>query len=165
MAGKVTKVSGDKVTVKGQVLQAPTKKNARPKATTKTVAVTLSGTTRVDQTVTATDAVLTVGTCVTAAGTTDSVGTVTANTVTVSAPENGSCTGGFRFGRGGGPGGPGATDRRPHPRPDLTAGESVAGAGAVAAQRHRDRDREQQQAVEERGLDRVVEGPDVLGDR
>jgi hypothetical protein len=107
VAGKVTKVSGDKVTVKGQVLQAPTKKNARPKATTKPVAVTLSSTTTVDQTLTATDAVLTVGTCVTAAGTADSVGTVTANTVTVSAPENGSCTGGFRFGRGGGPGGPG----------------------------------------------------------
>ena len=103
-------MSGDKVTVKGQVLQAPTKKNARPKATTKSVAVTLSSTTRVDQTVTATDAVLTVGTCVTAAGSADSVGTVTADTVTVSAPENGSCTGGFRFGgRGGGPGGPGAT--------------------------------------------------------
>jgi hypothetical protein len=106
VTGKVTKVSGDEVTVKGRVLQRPTKKNSRPKATTKSVAVTLSSTTRVDQTVTATAEVLAVGACVSAAGTADSVGTVTANTVTVSAPENGSCTGGFRFGSGGGPGGP-----------------------------------------------------------
>jgi hypothetical protein len=108
VSGKVTKVSGDKVTVKGVVVQAPTKANAKPKMSTKTVAVTLSDSTRYSQTTTATADALTVGTCVTAAGTADSVGTVTANTVVVSQPVNGSCTGGFGFGgRGGFRGGPG----------------------------------------------------------
>jgi hypothetical protein len=112
VSGKVTKVSGDKVTVKGVVIQAPTKANAKPKMSTKTVAVTLSDSTRYSQTTTATADALTVGTCVTAAGTADSVGTVTANTVIVSQPVNGSCTGGFggrgfRGGSGGQNGAPG----------------------------------------------------------
>jgi hypothetical protein len=112
ISGKVTKVAGDKIVVKGPVFSAPTKKNTRPKAKTKSVNVTLASTTTVSQTVTATDAVLTVGSCVNAAGSTDSVGTVTAKTVTVSAPVNGACTGGFggfggRGGFGGGQGGPG----------------------------------------------------------
>ena len=107
--GKVTKVSGDNIVVKGTVTQAPTKANTRPKTSTKSVKVTLSDSTRVDQTVAATADVVTFGSCVTAAGTADSVGTVSANTVTVSQPVNGACTGGFGgFGGGGGfgPNGP-----------------------------------------------------------
>jgi hypothetical protein len=112
--GKVTKVSGDKVTVKGVVVQAPTKANGKPKTSNKTVNVTLSGSTRYSQTTTATADALTVGTCVTAAGTADSVGTVTANTVVVSQPVNGSCTGGFGFGgRGGFRGGSGGQNQAP----------------------------------------------------
>jgi hypothetical protein len=116
VTGKVTKVTGDNIVVKGAVLQAPAKANAKPKMTTKSVKVTLSNSTRVDETVSATPDVLVAGTCVTAAGTADSVGTVTANTVIVSQPVNGSCTGGFGFGGGrrfggdgqGGPNGSGA---------------------------------------------------------
>ena len=107
--GKVTKVSGDNIVVKGTVTQAPTKASTRPKTSTKSVTVTLSDSTRVDQTVAATADVVTVGSCVTAAGTADSVGTVSANTVTVSQPVNGACTGGFGgFGGGAGfgPNGP-----------------------------------------------------------
>ena len=69
--------------------------------------VTLSSSTRVDQTVAATADVLTVGSCVNAAGTADSVGTVSAKTVTVSQPVNGTCTGGFGFGGQAGFGPPG----------------------------------------------------------
>lgn len=101
VAGKVTKVSGDKVVVKGTIVQPPTKANGKPKTAKKTVNVTLASATRFDETVTATADALAVGTCVTAAGTADSVGTVTANTVIVSQPVNGSCTGGFGFGGGG----------------------------------------------------------------
>jgi hypothetical protein len=43
-------------------------------------------------------------------GTADSTGAVTANSLTISAPTNGTCTSGFgvRGGFGGGAGGPGA---------------------------------------------------------
>jgi hypothetical protein len=51
-------------------------------------------------TVSATESALVVGSCVSAQGNTDSVGTVTATTVTVSVAVAGECTGGF-----GGPGG------------------------------------------------------------
>ena len=51
-------------------------------------------------TVPATERALVVGSCVSAQGSTDSVGTVTATTVTVSQAVDGECTGGF-----GGPGG------------------------------------------------------------
>jgi hypothetical protein len=120
ISGKVTKVSGTTVKVKGQVLQLQRNRNpnsnsnTQPKPKTATVTVTLASTTRVSNTVAATDSVLTIGACVSAAGTTDSVGTVTARTVTVSpANSDGMCVGagGFRGrfgGAGGGGGGGGA---------------------------------------------------------
>jgi hypothetical protein len=103
ISGKVKSVSGDTVVVKGTVFQLSRTSNSRPKTTTKTVKVTVASSARITQSVAATADVLTVGSCVNAAGTTDSVGTVTAKTVTISQAENGSC-GGFGFGRGFGAG-------------------------------------------------------------
>ncbi len=125
ITGKVTKVSGETVKVKGPVFQRATNGNARPnsssnaKPKTKTVSVTLSSSTSVTHTVAATEAALAIGSCVNAAGNTDSVGTVTAQTVTITPAEDGECTpggfgggfgGGFRAGRGTPPdGGAGAS--------------------------------------------------------
>ncbi len=95
--GKVKSVSGDTVRVRGSVLKVSRKRNARPKSTTKTVTVTLSSATQFTQTVSATADAAAVGACVNAAGNTDSVGTVTADTVTVTQPVDGECSafGGF----------------------------------------------------------------------
>ena len=66
--------------------------------------VTLTSSTTYEHTVDATDTVLVVGTCVATQGSSDSVGTVTAKTVTASQPDsNGSCTGGFTLPGGGTP--------------------------------------------------------------
>jgi|SRR5271169_1335923 len=106
--GTVQSVSGDQLTVKEQV-----PKTKKTKAKTATVSVTLSGSTTVTETVKGAVSDLAVGSCVTANGTADSLGTITAKSVTVSQPVNGSCGGGFggfggfggRFGSGAGGGG------------------------------------------------------------
>ena len=68
---------------------------------TKKVTVTLSSSTKVTQLVPASQADLATGQCVSAAGTGDSEA-ITADRVTISQPENGSCRGfGFGGGRGG----------------------------------------------------------------
>lgn len=106
VTGKVKSTNGDTVVVVARVPEQSSGGNAQPKLKKQKVSVTLADSTTVSHTVDATEAVLVVGSCVTAQGTADSVGTVTAQTVTVSAPEDGSCTRGF--GGFGGPGGFGA---------------------------------------------------------
>ena len=65
--------------------------NTKPKSKTVNVTVSLADSTAIMQTVAASEGDLAVGACVNAAGTADSVGTVTATTVTISQPQNGSC--------------------------------------------------------------------------
>jgi hypothetical protein len=89
--GSVSSVSGSAITVKAQV-PTGTSKNGKPKTKTEKVAVTLADSTTVTQTTSAKSTDLAVGSCVTANGTTDSVGTVKATNVVISQPENGSCT-------------------------------------------------------------------------
>jgi hypothetical protein len=97
-SGSVTSVSGDHLTAKATTFAPPAKKNAKPKTTTKNVKVTLSSATTVTQTVATTADALAVGSCVTAAGTPNDTGTLTAVKVTISDPTNGSCNRGFGFG-------------------------------------------------------------------
>jgi Domain of unknown function (DUF5666) len=89
--GTVSSVSGGQLSVKSQA--PPT--NKKSKAKTRTVTVTLTGSTTLTQTVKAAVSALAVGSCVTANGTVDSLGTITAKNVTISQPVNGSCGGGF----------------------------------------------------------------------
>jgi hypothetical protein len=101
--------------VKAQVVTPPTAKSKKPKTKTENVTVTVGDSTAISQTTPASQKNLAVGSCVSAFGTTDSVGTVTANRVSISQPQNGACSafgfGGFGGGPGGfvggGPGGPG----------------------------------------------------------
>jgi hypothetical protein len=103
--GPVVSISGDHLTVKATTVTPPKKKGAKPKTTTKAVTVKLSSSTTITQTVAAAASDVTVGSCVTATGT-SAAGGVTASSVTVSQPVNGAC-GGFG-GRGGGGFGGGA---------------------------------------------------------
>jgi len=115
--GTVKSVSGDTITIKAQIEPQPNQNtsptttpantkssNKQAKATTQTVVVTVDANTVWSQTVSATQKDLAVGSCVTATGAVDSVGTVTAKEVTISQPENGSCTGFGGFGGAFGPG-------------------------------------------------------------
>jgi hypothetical protein len=97
-SGTITSVSGDSLTVKATTVTPPTKKNAKPKTTTKKVKVTFSSATTITQTVPATVAELAVGSCMTATGTPNDTGILTAASITISQAENGACTTGFGFG-------------------------------------------------------------------
>jgi hypothetical protein len=111
--GTVQSVAGDKVVVKAAVLpdrprqqgsrgsgsngsdsQSTGSQGSLPKLKTKKVTVTLSSSTKITETVAATAADITVGACATANGTGDS-SAITADSVTISQPENGSCSAGF----------------------------------------------------------------------
>ena len=98
--GQVTAVSGSVVTVSGTDPRTQ-------KATT--VTVTLTGTTTFTTTATATPAAIAVGQCARAVGTAGTTGAITATSLTLSQPTNGTCTSGFGFrgGFGGAPGGAG----------------------------------------------------------
>jgi hypothetical protein len=101
--GPVQSVKGDTFTVKATTFARPSQnggsQDSPPKAKTKKVKVTLSDSTKVTETVAATQADVAAGECVSATGTGDSQA-VTAERVTISQPDNGSCAGpGF----GGGP--------------------------------------------------------------
>lgn len=115
--GPVTSVSGDTLVVKSTTFVRPaaTKSKTKakgastskrpsstpPKTTTSNVTVTLTNTSQISQTVSASASDVTVGSCVTATGTSNGGG-VNADRVAISAPVNGQCTGGFgRFGGGG----------------------------------------------------------------
>ncbi len=105
--GTVSSVSGSQLSVKTQA--RPANKKSKPK--TKTVTVTLTSSTTLTQTVKAAMSDLAVGSCVSANGTVDSLGTVTAKNVTISQPQNGTCFAGFggfggRFRGGAGGGAP-----------------------------------------------------------
>jgi hypothetical protein len=96
--GKVTAVSGRGFTVKSSA-----------GGQSSTVTVTTSSSTSYTANAGATASAVKVGLCMSAQGSTDSTGAVTATTVTVSKPANGTCTGGFggfRAGPGMGQGGP-----------------------------------------------------------
>jgi hypothetical protein len=102
--GSVHSVKGNNIVVKAARFtrgRQSAGSQTPPKATTKNVKVTLSSSTKVTQLVSAAQTDLTTGQCVSAAGTGDSEA-ITAQRVTISQPENGSCTG---FGLGGGPAG------------------------------------------------------------
>jgi hypothetical protein len=109
--GTVSSVSGQQLTVNSQVPQT----NKKSKAKTRTVTVTLTGSTTLSQTIKAAESNLAVGSCVSANGTADSLGTITAKSVTISQPVNGSCAGGFGGGFGGGAGGGGSPPAGPNP--------------------------------------------------
>jgi hypothetical protein len=102
--GSVQSVKGNNIVVKAARFtrgRQSAGSQTPPKATTKNVKVTLSSSTKVTQLVSAAQTDLTTGQCVSAAGTGDAEA-ITAQRVTISQPENGSCTG---FGLGGGPAG------------------------------------------------------------
>ena len=128
-SGLVTAVAGSTVTV--------SETNPRTKKTT-SVVVTLSSTATFTTTQTATSAAIVVGQCARAVGTAGSTGAVTATSLTVSAPTNGSCTTGFGFrgGAGGGPGGAPGRGRRcltcpAAPAPSYSPARVPTGTGAA----------------------------------
>ena len=101
VTGTVKSVSGDTVVVAARVPKQSNgnSTNSQPKFVKRNVKVTLADSTTISHNVDATDSVLVVGTCVSSEGSTDSVGTVTAKTVTASQPDSsGECTGGFAGG-------------------------------------------------------------------
>ena len=105
MTGKVKSIGENSFVVTAQVPKQSKNSNKPPKFTKRNVKVTLTGSSTITHSVEATDSVVVIGACLTTQGSTDSVGTVTAKTVTVSQPESdGSCSPGFG-GFGGFPGG------------------------------------------------------------
>lgn len=98
---------GQLVQIKGQTLIVS---NAQGDTT-----VAYTGSTTITQTSTATFADITTGECLTATGTKDSTGAVTAANVTVRNATNGSCSAGSIFGGPGGGAGNGGGTRTPDP--------------------------------------------------
>ena len=100
--GSVQSVKGKEVVVKAAQFARPRQAGGSqpPSMKTKNVKVTLSSTTKVTDVVAAGQSDLATGQCVSAAGTGDAEA-ITAARVTISQPENGTCTG-FGFGFGGG---------------------------------------------------------------
>jgi hypothetical protein len=90
--------------------------------------VTYAATTTITQTATGTVADITAGSCISATGTKDAAGTLTAASVTLSAPTKGSCT---TPGFGGGGGGGGGTFS---PRPRFSPPAGAAGFTAARGQ-------------------------------
>jgi hypothetical protein len=112
VTGTVKSVDGDTLVVTARV---PKQGSGRDSTTTggdrtgrlelkkQKVDVTLGSDTAVSHTLDGNESDLVAGVCVTTQGSTDSVGTVTAETVTISQPENGACSLGFGAGGGFGP--------------------------------------------------------------
>ena len=109
--GQVTVVFAGGFTVKGfmRKLGAGTPPTPAPSASpvTASIAVTVAGATSYTTTTSATATALKVGLCVTAIGSASQTGAVTARSISISPPVNGSCSGGFgrRLGFAGGVGG------------------------------------------------------------
>jgi len=96
VTGKVKSVSGDTLVVTARVAKQSSSGTGQPKFVQRNVKVTLTDSTTITHDVDATDSVLVIGTCLVSQGSADSVGTVTAKTVTASQPDgSGSCTAGF----------------------------------------------------------------------
>jgi hypothetical protein len=102
-SGKVTKIDGNTVTVETTHLAAPNADGSQSTAspTTSTRTVTLVATTTYTKTVSATPSALKVGSCVTAFGTANDTGAISASSIAISSPVDGSCTS-TGFGRFGG---------------------------------------------------------------
>ncbi|MFD4323706.1 DUF5666 domain-containing protein [Nocardioides sp. NPDC058538] len=105
-SGEVTAVSGDTITVAATGFDPQAEEGAEPE--TATVTVTTTGETTVTTTTTADASALAIGRCVTASGTADDTGAVSAERIEVSDAVDGECSTGF--GRGGFPGGGGSQD-------------------------------------------------------
>lgn len=104
-SGEVTAVSGDTVTVAATSFDPQAEEGAEPETTS--VTVTTTGETTVTITATADATALTIGRCVTATGTSDDTGAVSAERIEVSDAVDGECSTGF--GRGAFPGGGGGS--------------------------------------------------------
>ena len=100
-SGEVAAVSGDTITVAATRFDPQAEEGADPETTT--VTVTTTGETTVTATETADATALSIGRCVTASGTADDTGAVSAERIEVSDAVDGECSTGF--GRGGFPGG------------------------------------------------------------
>jgi hypothetical protein len=111
--GKITKIDGDTVTVQMQQRQfnpnnAAGSTTAAPTTTTVTRTVTVSSATTYTKNVSASASDLKVGKCVTAFGTADTSGAITATSIALRPADNGSCTSAM-FGGGRRNGGANAT--------------------------------------------------------
>ena len=104
-SGEVTAVSGDTITVAATSFDPQAEEGTEPETTS--VTVTTTGETTVTITETADATALTIGRCVTATGTSDDTGAVSAERIEVSDAVDGECSTGF--GRGGFPGGGGGS--------------------------------------------------------
>lgn len=104
-SGEVTAVSGDTITVAAMSFDPQAEEGAEPETTS--VTVTTTGETTVTTTKTADATALTIGRCVTATGTSDDTGAVSAERIEVSDAVDGECS--IGFGRGGFPGGGGGS--------------------------------------------------------
>lgn len=105
-SGEVTAVSGDTITVAATSFAPQAEEGAELETTT--VTVTTTGKTTVTTTKAADATALIIGRCVTANGTADDTGAVSAERIEVSDAVDGECSTGF--GRGGFPGGGGSQD-------------------------------------------------------
>lgn len=95
--GKVVKIDGDAVTVESTRPAMPSSDGSTStgEATTTTRTVTLTSGTTYTKTVSATASALKVGSCVTALGTADDAGAISATSIAISPAVNGACTGGM----------------------------------------------------------------------
>jgi hypothetical protein len=108
--GTVSSVTADGFVVSETGFRGGSGGTATPAAPT-SVTVTTTAATTYDETASATKAALVVGQCATAVGTMDDTGAVTARTIAVRPPTNGTCSagfGGFGRSRGGAPSSAGA---------------------------------------------------------
>jgi hypothetical protein len=99
----VSSVTGTTVLVKGTLRNGPGAASAATPATPSTITVNLPASATVTQTVPATSAAAVVGQCARAIGPANSVGAITAKSITISKPGANGCRTGFggRFNGGG----------------------------------------------------------------
>ena len=95
VTGTVSSVSGTTVLVKGTLRNGPGAAGAATPATPATITVSLPASATVTQTVPATSAAAVVGRCARAIGPADSVGAITAKSITISRPGANGCRTGF----------------------------------------------------------------------
>jgi len=93
--GTVSSVAGTTVLVKGTLRNGPGGASAAAPATPTTITVTLPASATVTQTVAATSAAAVVGQCARAIGPANSVGAITAKSITISKPGANGCRTGF----------------------------------------------------------------------
>ena len=110
--GTVSSVSGSTILLKGVLRNGQRATGSPTPASPTTITITLGPSAAVTQTVTATSAAAVVGRCARAIGPANSVGTITAKSITISTPGPGGCRTGFggrgNFNGANGTGGTGA---------------------------------------------------------